>query len=204
MRIKLITFANIIFLVLASFKDEALVKWPFCDFKEGGFESFYTELRRENKPIPETLFGCHIPMYEWWGDDLPDFKPNSERSFLLDLETEKAVATSFDGVSVGDRGFVWGWIREAIAEIDITKYSIIILDNEDMELFRVYFVAKQPEGIMNYIYLITSSIDHLLPEDLVSEETFLNLWKEKVQGKGFDRSWEDSSDDDSSDDNIDL
>lgn len=56
----LLVLANIVLVAFSSYKDEALVKWPFCDFKEGQFESLYAALRLPKERIPESPLYCHL------------------------------------------------------------------------------------------------------------------------------------------------
>jgi len=118
----LICLANTVLIAFSSYKDEASLKWPFCNFKEGNYDDLYRHLQLYRKP--KSPLYCHIPVYLWGTDSPPNFADISEEvAFLLDIDGERvhALATFWSNGDVQPHCAVWGTVLDTVQNIDISK-----------------------------------------------------------------------------------
>jgi len=189
MKIKLLLLylANTILVALCSYKDEAIVKWPFCEFKEGTFEEIYKKLGL--RALPESPLYCHLPYYEWETDGPPDFeKVTSEIAYLMDIIGEhfSVLATFWTNGRLTPHGGGFQVILNAVREIDISKYSVISFYNKRTRMSGLFFRAKDAKG-ENLIYVSVCENSWKFEEQaFITEKKFLVAWNEHIKGQALE------------------
>jgi len=180
----LLCFANAVIVALCSYKDEAIVKWPFCEFKEAAFEKLYYHLDLHHKP--KFPLYCHLPYYEWHTDSSPDFeKVSAEIAYLMDVDESyvDVIATFWSTGRIATHGGGFGVLEHAAEGVDISKYYVTSFTNNHAGIAGLFLKAKD-EKDENLIYVEICEYSNKFPKHaLISEKDFLLIWNEHIKGQ---------------------
>jgi len=186
MNLKIIIFANFFFLAFfATLREEAFLKWPFCEEFTERYADRYFQITTTSK----IIVSCSLPFYEWYGTgkpDLEEMKP-SKILFLLNVEEGRALGTSVPGGGFQVEGPLFGMIEVVLSEIslDVSKYNVGMIMNEGIEFEAIYFVSKNRQDV-NYLYVLTTPDSKMFPRrTLITEGAFLSGFTEELNDMDF-------------------